>query len=129
MSDYERCPVCERILADRLEEWDDSPDLLCNGPGSPGCYPSVKRMTNERLAELKSDLMGARDPSENELFSELDRARAAEERLRGELAEALEMLRWCGGSADFNPGGVAREGWVRGVHPLIEKIDATLKAK
>lgn len=45
-----------------------------------------------------------------------------------ELAEAFaeiideyrEALMWCGGSTDFGPGGQAREGWLKGVQPLID---------
>lgn len=40
-----------------------------------------------------------------------------------EQAAEIERLRdaliWCGGSQDFSPGGIAREGWERVVHPLI----------
>ena len=35
-----------------------------------------------------------------------------------ELAEALT---WCGGSNDFAPGGVAHEGWVNTVLPLLRR--------
>lgn len=30
-----------------------------------------------------------------------------------------EALIWCGGSADFNEGGQAREGWLKICRPLI----------
>jgi len=35
----------------------------------------------------------------------------------GALVEALE---WCGGSSDFQEGGVARAGWLRVVKPLLD---------
>ena len=35
------------------------------------------------------------------------------------LAKALEALLWCSGSADFNEGGVAREGWLKVCAPLL----------
>ena len=45
--------------------------------------------------------------------AELIKAQAAEiERLR-------EALQWCSGSADFNEGGVAREGWLKLCAPLL----------
>ena len=35
--------------------------------------------------------------------------------------ERLEAaLLWCGGSADFNEGGVAREGWLKVCAPLLK---------
>jgi len=41
------------------------------------------------------------------------KAQAAEiERLRG-------ALQWCSGSADFNEGGIAREGWLTLCAPLL----------
>lgn len=30
-----------------------------------------------------------------------------------------DALRWCSGSADFNPSGVARKGWEKIAHPLL----------
>lgn len=36
------------------------------------------------------------------------------------LAKALEALLWCSGSADFNEGGVAREGWLKVCAPLLK---------
>lgn len=39
------------------------------------------------------------------------------ERQRAERLE--EALLWCSGSADFNEGGVAREGWLKVCAPLL----------
>ena len=36
------------------------------------------------------------------------------------LAKAVEALLWCSGSADFNEGGVAREGWLKVCAPLLK---------
>ena len=36
------------------------------------------------------------------------------------LAKAVEALQWCSGSADFNEGGVAREGWLKVCAPLLK---------
>jgi hypothetical protein len=38
------------------------------------------------------------------------------------IGEILDTFNWCSGSADFNPGGKAYEGWVEMVVPLIEKL-------
>ena len=42
------------------------------------------------------------------------------ERLSDKLAKAVEALLWCSGSADFNEGGVAREGWLKVCAPLLK---------
>ncbi len=39
--------------------------------------------------------------------------------LRARVAELEEALVWCGGSADFAPGGQARIGWETMCMPLI----------
>lgn len=31
----------------------------------------------------------------------------------------IEALQWCSGSADFGPGGQAREGWLKLCEPLL----------
>ena len=36
------------------------------------------------------------------------------------LAEFRHALLWCSGSADFNEGGVAREGWLKVCAPLLK---------
>lgn len=36
------CPICDRLIAEGLDEWDDSPDLLCFGETDPLCVPSAK---------------------------------------------------------------------------------------
>lgn len=39
----------------------------------------------------------------------------------------LSELTWCGGSKDFAPGGVAREGWMRGPVPAMIQAEAMLE--
>ena len=36
------------------------------------------------------------------------------------IDEYREALLWCSGSTDFGPEGQAREGWIKGVQPLID---------
>ena len=43
------------------------------------------------------------------------------------LVRAREELRWCSGSADFNEGGVARKGWIKGPQRLLADLDAELR--
>lgn len=45
------------------------------------------------------------------------------EALIAELAEFRHALIWCSGSADFNEGGVAREGWLKVCAPLLKGHD------
>ena len=50
---------------------------------------------------------------------------AADEKKRADdaeakLAEFRHALLWCGGSADFKEGGVAREGWLKVCAPLLK---------
>lgn len=40
-----------------------------------------------------------------------------------EIEKLRDALIWCGGSMDFSPGGQAREGWEKIVHPLIASIN------
>ena len=40
------------------------------------------------------------------------------------LREARDELRWCSGSPDFNEGGQARKGWIKGPQAVLNKIDA-----
>ena len=44
------------------------------------------------------------------------------------LKRCEEALLWCGGSGDFNEGGVAYVGWERMVRPVLEELRA-LRAK
>jgi hypothetical protein len=44
------------------------------------------------------------------------------------VSELAEALAWCGGSADFAPGGVAAEGWARIVAPLLHRAGRALGA-
>jgi hypothetical protein len=44
-----------------------------------------------------------------------------------ELAILLrDELRWCSGSADFNPGGVAWQGWIKGPYRALAAADILL---
>ena len=54
-------------------------------------------------------------------------SKSMKERLRETLAEAIEKLQWCTGSADFGPGGQAEEGWNKGPAKLIEKAEKLLE--
>ena len=42
------------------------------------------------------------------------------------LREARDELRWCSGSPDFNEGGQARVGWIKGPQQALARIDAYL---
>jgi hypothetical protein len=42
-------------------------------------------------------------------------------KLEKELDKVIDALIWCSGSADFQEGGVAREGWLKVCAPLIKK--------
>jgi hypothetical protein len=55
----------------------------------------------------------------------LDEALDRIEELEAKLAAAVEALIWCSGSADFNEGGFAREGWLKICEPILraEKED------
>jgi len=41
------------------------------------------------------------------------------------LDRYIEGLQWCGGSADFGPGGKARKGWKKIVMPLLKLATAS----
>jgi hypothetical protein len=43
------------------------------------------------------------------------------ERAIEEIEELRHALAWCGGSADFGPGGIARKGWEKVVRPLLNR--------
>lgn len=85
-----------------------------------------------RLAQLE---MGGVHPKHSTdevwaLQAELSAALSAE---RGQeavalIARLLDELRWCSGSPDFNEGGQARVGWLKGPVPAIAAADAFLKA-
>lgn len=61
-------------------------------------------------------------------LADVDAAKYAAQRdgLKALLAEAIEALIWCSGSADYGPGGQAHEGWKRGPAVVIEKSKAVL---
>lgn len=40
------------------------------------------------------------------------------------IAKHEEALVWCGGSADFGPGGQAREGWLKLCAPLLQGMSS-----
>lgn len=57
-------------------------------------------------------------------------AQAAEQVLLASVKELSEALQWCGGSADFGPGGQARVGWETSVQPVLKRaIEAIEMAK
>ena len=45
---------------------------------------------------------------------------------RGIARLLAEELRWCSGSPDFNPGGQARVGWVKGPQVALADFDAAV---
>jgi len=49
---------------------------------------------------------------------QLDHESGEHKRLSIENAKLREALIWCSGSADFAPGGQAREGWLK-IQPLF----------
>ena len=76
-------------------------------------------MTDEELiARLRdADLYNAQHYERDPLHKQAaDRIEA----LTDKLAKAVEALQWCSGSADFNEGGVAREGWLKVCAPLLK---------
>ena len=44
--------------------------------------------------------------------------------LEAQLKKAVEALRWCAGSPDFNEGGSAYEGWNKICAPIAYPLDA-----
>lgn len=56
--------------------------------------------------------------------AELQKRLVAAEKRATEAREgwraAVEALRWCGGAADFQRQGRAREGWLRVVVPVLD---------
>lgn len=71
---------------------------------------SFKRLAAhiERLEDLLNGYRGLYDDAVDEYAS-----------LKAERDALHDALRWCSGSADFAPGGQAREGWQRQVAPLL----------
>lgn len=57
-----------------------------------------------------------------ELMNELARVKTELLKVKKDLARAREALVWCGGSADFSPGGQARAGWEKLVQPILRTI-------
>ena len=79
----------------------------------------VEKNMLDRIEALTEQLAAARqDAKEAEAYAEeLEKDRDA---LDAKLAEFRHALLWCGGSADFNEGGVAREGWLKVCAPLLK---------
>lgn len=50
-------------------------------------------------------------------------------KLKSLLIRCRDELRWCGGSADFQVGGEAREGWEKGVIPLLKDLESKTKSE
>ena len=69
----------------------------------------------ELLAERKKDHANINLKAEfiDETINQLAEADA-------KLEEFRHALFWCSGSADFNEGGVAREGWLKVCAPLLK---------
>lgn len=59
-----------------------------------------------------------------EIISPGDMMEAADaiEALQARVAGLEGALQWCSGSADFNEGGVAREGWLKICAPIIRAL-------
>ena len=89
-------------LADRIEEL----DRACSE------WADVSQANYQRAKKAEAKLAKAME-AERKLHEAHIKAQAAEiERLR-------EALQWCSGSADFNEGGIAREGWLKLCAPLL----------
>ena len=85
------------------------------------------RVEDTNLTDFAADrieaLVKARREDALELLAAHGQAQDAyEAQLKAEArAERLEeALLWCSGSADFNEGGVAREGWLKVCAPLLK---------
>lgn len=63
------CDTCERILAEGLEEWDDSQDLLCFGPSDPNCRPPEKIET--QLKNIGAQISGSAEARNHVEFDKL----------------------------------------------------------
>ena len=48
--EHPSCKICGRFLAEGLEEWDDSLDLLCFGKSDTKCTESVKKALSDIAA-------------------------------------------------------------------------------
>ena len=92
----------EELIA-RLLDWEEYDE---------GDINDAREAAANRIKELKAELAGGNLPVKF-VRADLYEAQAAEiERLR-------EALQWCSGSADFNEGGIAREGWLKLCAPLL----------
>ncbi len=91
------------------------------------------RLTSGRLDRFFEWLFGPTEEDARVLMEQEERTmtkaialREERDRLRALAKRALEQLLWCSGSGDFQSDGVAREGWERGVVPVIDDLTAEL---
>ena len=100
------------------------PDCYC-----PGCTAGLNPdpIPPRLCGHSSGDVLVCR-----ECFYELkDRAESAEARAtraEEQIAALRAALQWCGGSQDFAPGGVAREGWMRMCVPLLGELSQAVEA-
>jgi hypothetical protein len=74
----------------------------------------------QALMSQAADIEEAQDVQTGEHHeSEVDRLRAA-------LVECHAALLWCGGSNDFQPEGIAAQGWRNVVIPVLKQADEAL---
>lgn len=77
----------------------------------------------EQLIATNEDLIAERHEWMKDSAAAWDKCEARridEEALEAKLEELRQALLWCSGSADFNEGGVAREGWLKVCAPLLK---------
>ena len=74
-----------------------------------------KLMASEQARSIAANFW--RDPRTSK--TEMDVVLA--EVIAEKIDQYLEALIWCGGSADFGPGGQAEKGWNRCVLPLLKE--------
>lgn len=84
-------------------------------------YQLEQSKANEaRLAE-ELDRLKHTVKFQEDLYLKMHGGSWGECRFKANEAKLREALIWCGGSADFGPGGQAREGWLKLCAPLIEE--------
>ena len=107
-----RCTVCGAFWM----KWKDSWSLCSKQCGK--CCDNVA-MCDQIVPLIVSDIYA---PAA-EITRLTEALRAAEEREK----QFVDALIWCSGSADFNEGGQAREGWLKLCRPLIDAALAGAK--
>jgi uncharacterized protein YfaS (alpha-2-macroglobulin family) len=101
-----------QMLLDEREVLSNLNDML-RGEKAAADYVIEEIRTNykEGYRDLHEELAEA--SKETQLANEISQV------LADRLKQFQEALVWCSGSADFGPGGVAREGWERLCQPLL----------